>query len=88
MSFQKTCMPWNPEIYNQFKNIRYKPFFDLMALDFKNMIFTIMLISGVVPVNKQGSFQKNLILRIFLGIDPSAEMLSQKQGVGDRKSAI
>jgi trans-aconitate 2-methyltransferase len=25
-------MPWNPEVYNQFKNIRYQPFFDLMDL--------------------------------------------------------
>ena len=23
-------MPWNPEVYNQFKSIRYQPFFDLM----------------------------------------------------------
>ncbi|WP_317619149.1 hypothetical protein [Chryseobacterium foetidum] len=22
-------MPWNPDTYNQFKNIRYQPFFDL-----------------------------------------------------------
>ena len=25
-------MPWNPETYNQFKNIRYQPFFDLKDL--------------------------------------------------------
>lgn len=22
-------MPWNPEIYNKFKDIRYQPFYDL-----------------------------------------------------------
>ena len=25
-------MPWNPETYNQFKSIRFKPFFDLVDL--------------------------------------------------------
>ena len=25
-------MPWDPEKYNQFKSIRYQPFFDLMDL--------------------------------------------------------
>lgn len=25
-------MPWNPEKYNQFKNIRYQPFFDLTEM--------------------------------------------------------
>jgi len=25
-------MPWDPKIYNQFKNVRYQPFFDLMDL--------------------------------------------------------
>lgn len=23
-------MPWNPEVYDKFKNIRYQPFYDLI----------------------------------------------------------
>ena len=23
-------MPWNPDVYNKFKDIRYKPFYDLI----------------------------------------------------------
>ncbi len=25
-------MPWNPELYDQYKDVRYKPFYDLAAL--------------------------------------------------------
>ena len=42
-------MPWDPEIYNQFKNIRYKPFFDLVEL-----------ISQYVPLRRAGKDFKGL----------------------------
>lgn len=71
-------MPWNPEVYNQFKNIRYRPFFDLMDLisaeDLKNAV-DIGCGTGEqtkILSEKFGEAQ-------FLGIDSSAEMLAKSK---------
>jgi len=71
-------MPWNPKIYNKFKNIRFQPFFDLAEL--------------IRPVEKMkaidlgcGTGEQTAILSdkfkdaIFLGVDTSAEMLERSK---------
>ncbi|MBD8083381.1 methyltransferase domain-containing protein [Chryseobacterium caseinilyticum] len=69
-------MPWNPDIYNQFKNIRYQPFFDLM-----NLISSENLDNAIDIGCGTGEQTKILSERFpdaqFLGIDSSAEMLQK-----------
>lgn len=71
-------MPWNPETYNQFKNIRYQPFFDLMEL-----ISSDGLLNGIDIGCGTGEQTKILSEKFdqadFLGIDPSPEMLSKSR---------
>ncbi len=69
-------MPWNPEIYNQFKNIRFAPFFDLADL--------IAGEKGMKAVDLGcGTGEQTALLSekfpdaTFLGIDASAEMLAR-----------
>lgn len=67
-------MPWNPDLYNQFKNIRYQPFFDLMNLiSPKNLHKAIDIGCGTGEQTKILS-EKFPDARFF-GIDSSAEML-------------
>jgi trans-aconitate 2-methyltransferase len=71
-------MPWNPNKYNQFKNIRYQPFFDL-----SEMISTQGL-GNAVDIGC-GTGEQTFILSekfekaSFLGIDSSKEMLSESE---------
>jgi len=69
-------MPWNPEKYNQFKNIRYQPFFDLAHLisadGLKNAV-DIGCGTGEQTKILSEKFDK----ATFLGIDPSPEMLAK-----------
>lgn len=69
-------MPWNPELYNQFKNIRYQPFFDLM-----NLISPENLHKAIDIGCGTGEQTKILSEKFpgahFLGIDSSAEMLQK-----------
>ncbi|WP_300673086.1 methyltransferase domain-containing protein [Soonwooa sp.] len=71
-------MPWNPDVYNQFKNIRYKPFFDLMDLiEDKNNMSAIDLGCGT---GEQTSILADKFPNSkFLGIDSSPEMLEQSK---------
>lgn len=73
-------MPWNPEIYNKFKNIRYQPFYDLA--DF------IEPVSGMKAIDLGcGTGEQTAILADkfkeanFLGVDSSAEMLEQSKSL-------
>lgn len=73
-------MPWNPEIYNKFKNIRYQPFYDLA--DF------IKPVSGMKAIDLGcGTGEQTAILADkfkeadFLGVDSSAEMLEQSKAL-------
>lgn len=71
-------MPWNPDVYNQFKNIRFKPFFDLAEL-----------ITGETPMKAIdlgcGTGEQTAILTEkfpqaeFIGIDSSPEMLEKSK---------
>lgn len=73
-------MPWNPEIYNKFKNIRYQPFYDLIAF--------IQPINGMKAIDLGcGTGEQTAILADkfaaadFLGVDSSAEMLEQSKAL-------
>ncbi|WP_118974267.1 methyltransferase domain-containing protein [Taibaiella koreensis] len=69
-------MPWNPETYNKFKGIRYRPFFDLADL--------IEPSAGMNAIDigcGTGEQTSILVERFkeanFIGIDSSAEMLRE-----------
>ncbi|UFH31117.1 methyltransferase domain-containing protein [Chryseobacterium sp. C-71] len=69
-------MPWNPEIYNQFKNIRYQPFFDLMNLiSSENLKKAIDI--GCGTGEQTHILSEKFSHAEFLGIDSSAEMLAE-----------
>ncbi len=71
-------MPWNPEKYNQFKNIRYQPFFDLMGLisaDGLNKGIDI----GCGTGEQTSLLAEKFPEAIFWGIDSSAEMLAESR---------
>lgn len=71
-------MPWNPEIYNQFKDIRYQPFFDLMALiSDENLKNAVDIGCGTGEQTKILSEQFHNTH--FKGIDPSKEMLQKSK---------
>ncbi|QBQ41148.1 methyltransferase domain-containing protein [Sphingobacterium psychroaquaticum] len=77
-------MAWNPEIYNQFKDIRYKPFYDLASLlkeDTKGTAIDIGCGTG-----EQTAILANRFPNLsFIGVDSSPEMLQKSSGyVGDR----
>ncbi|WP_343697825.1 methyltransferase domain-containing protein [Flavobacterium sp.] len=71
-------MPWNPEIYNKFKDIRYQPFYDLAEF--------IKPVSGMRSIDLGcGTGEQTAILADkfkdahFLGVDSSAEMLEKSK---------
>ena len=71
-------MPWNPDVYNQFKNIRYQPFFDLSEfISDENLKTAIDIGCGTGEQTKilAEKFQKTQ----FLGIDASSEMLKKSE---------
>ncbi|AZB27847.1 methyltransferase domain-containing protein [Chryseobacterium balustinum] len=69
-------MPWNPEVYNQFKNIRYQPFFDLMKLISSDGLKKAIDI-GCGTGEQTHILSEKFEDAEFLGIDSSAEMLSE-----------
>ncbi|MDQ0595184.1 trans-aconitate 2-methyltransferase [Chryseobacterium ginsenosidimutans] len=71
-------MPWNPEIYNQFKNIRFKPFFDLSDLisDAKEMKAIDL---GCGTGEQTAILAEKFSEATFIGIDSSAEMLEKSK---------
>jgi trans-aconitate 2-methyltransferase len=69
-------MPWNPEVYNQFKNIRYQPFFDLMNLiSSENLKKAIDI--GCGTGEQTHILSEKFDDAEFLGIDSSIEMLAE-----------
>ncbi|WP_370688415.1 methyltransferase domain-containing protein [Chryseobacterium sp. EO14] len=77
-------MPWNPEIYNQFKNIRYKPFFDLSDLikDEKPMKAIDL---GCGTGEQTAILAEKFPEAVFIGIDSSAEMLEQSKSLENER---
>jgi trans-aconitate 2-methyltransferase len=67
-------MPWNPEVYNQFKNIRYQPFFDLMDLISPGGLEKAVDI-GCGTGEQTKILSEKFESAHFLGIDPSPQML-------------
>ncbi|MET0944915.1 MAG: methyltransferase domain-containing protein [Flavobacterium sp.] len=73
-------MPWNPEIYNKFKNLRNKPFYDLM--DFIELPETSTAIDlGCGTGEQTAILAKKFSKTDFLGIDSSAEMLIKSKSL-------
>ncbi|UKB85961.1 methyltransferase domain-containing protein [Chryseobacterium sp. MEBOG06] len=71
-------MPWNPELYDQYKDVRYKPFYDLAALiKPESNIKAIDLGCGT---GEQASIlTEKLPGSSFLGIDSSVQMLEKSK---------
>ena len=68
-------MPWNPEVYNQFKDIRFQPFFDLMKM------ITADGLKAAVDIGCGTGEQTSILAdkfseAHFIGIDASTEMLA------------
>lgn len=73
-------MPWNPEIYNKFKNIRYQPFYDLT--DFIEPISGMKAIDLGCGTGEQTAILADKFVEAnFLGVDSSAEMLEQSKSL-------
>ena len=71
-------MPWDPEKYNQFKSIRYQPFFDLMDLISEDGLENCVDI-GCGTGEQTKMLSEKFDKANFLGIDPSPEMLSKSK---------
>lgn len=67
-------MPWNPEIYNQFKAIRFQPFFDLSDL-IQNKGSMKCIDLGCGTGEQTGLLAEKFPDADFTGIDASIEML-------------
>lgn len=73
-------MPWNPEIYNKFKNIRYQPFYDL--IDFIKPMEAMKAIDLGCGTGEQTSILADKFPNAnFLGVDSSDEMLEQSKSL-------
>lgn len=71
-------MPWNPEIYNQFKNIRYQPFFDLLEFIAPENLKSAIDI-GCGTGEQTHILSQKFEDAKFLGIDSSPEMLAKSK---------
>lgn len=69
-------MPWNPDNYNQFKDIRFKPFYDLAELIVGDTVLHAVDL-GCGTGEQTAILSKKFAEANFLGIDSSAEMLSE-----------
>lgn len=80
-------MPWNPEVYNQFKSIRFQPFFDLMNLiEHKPNMQAVDL--GCGTGEQTAILAERFEDAGFLGIDSSEAMLSAKPAVKTERLAF
>ena len=71
-------MPWNPDIYNQFKTIRYQPFFDLMGMISDEDMKTAVDI-GCGTGEQTSIMSDRFDTAAFLGIDASKDMLEESK---------
>lgn len=73
-------MPWNPEIYNKFKNIRYQPFYDL--IDFIQPVSNMKAIDLGCGTGEQTAILAHKFKEAnFLGVDSSDEMLEKSKSL-------
>ena len=69
-------MTWNPDLYNEYKEVRYKPFYDLMTLiQPRESIKGVDL--GCGTGEQTAILAQKLDAASFLGIDSSPKMLEQ-----------
>ncbi|MBZ4192075.1 methyltransferase domain-containing protein [Niabella beijingensis] len=80
-------MPWDPQKYNQFKRIRYQPFFDLMHLIVERNLKTCVDI-GCGTGEQTNILSENFSSATFLGIDASEEMLAGSKQFESEKLAF
>lgn len=71
-------MPWDPKVYDQFKNIRYQPFFDLAALISDKSLHNCADV-GCGTGEQTSLLSKRFENSYFLGIDSSKEMLAESK---------
>lgn len=71
-------MPWNPDIYNQFKALRYQPFYDLAGLIKGSSIHKAIDI-GCGTGEQTHILAQKFTTAYFTGIDASAEMLAKSK---------
>jgi len=73
-------MPWNPDVYNQFKNIRFKPFYDLTGLiTDEGKMNAIDL--GCGTGEQTAILTEKFPDATFTGIDSSPEMLEKSKAL-------
>lgn len=73
-------MPWNPEVYNTFKDIRYKPFYDLA--DLIKPVKNKKAIDLGCGTGEQTAILADKFKEVhFLGVDFSAEMLEKSKAL-------
>ncbi|ASK29974.1 trans-aconitate methyltransferase [Chryseobacterium sp. T16E-39] len=71
-------MPWNPDVYNQFKNIRFKPFFDLSDLIIAETPMKAVDL-GCGTGEQTAILTEKFPQADFTGIDSSPEMLEKSK---------
>ncbi|HVX51484.1 MAG TPA: methyltransferase domain-containing protein [Chitinophagaceae bacterium] len=69
-------MPWNPDIYNQFKEERFAPFYDLLTF-IKPLLGASVIDLGCGTGELTGKLADALPGSQVLGIDASAQMLQE-----------
>ena len=77
-------MPWNPETYNQFKNIRFKPFFDLSDLIIDESSMKAIDL-GCGTGEQTAILAEKFSQSTFIGIDSSAEMLEKSKNLENER---
>lgn len=73
-------MPWNPEVYNQFKNIRFKPFYDLAELITEEKEMKAVDL-GCGTGEQTAILAEKFQGAEFTGIDSSPEMLEKSKAL-------
>ncbi|MCT2561990.1 methyltransferase domain-containing protein [Chryseobacterium herbae] len=77
-------MPWNPDVYNQFKDIRFKPFYDLAELITNEKEMKAVDL-GCGTGEQTSILTDKLTHAIFTGIDSSPEMLEKSQALENER---
>jgi trans-aconitate 2-methyltransferase len=73
-------MPWNPEKYNEFKKIRFQPFFDLLELIQSDGLKTAIDL-GCGTGEQTKILSERFESAQFIGIDASPEMLMKSKSL-------
>lgn len=77
-------MPWNPEVYNQFKNIRFKPFYDLAELITNEKAMKAVDL-GCGTGEQTAILTEKFQDAVFTGIDSSPEMLKKSKALENER---